>query len=73
MNAKKILVVEDDLALSAGLCFELDTSGYLTVAAYGCRTDFAEKKKKKECGGNRQWQNHYLRNWAANTKGKGIT
>ena len=34
---KKILVVEDDLALSAGLCFELDTSGYLTVAAYGCR------------------------------------
>ena len=24
------------------------------------------------CGGNRQWQNHYLRNWAANTKGKGI-
>lgn len=37
MNAKKILVVEDDLALSAGLCFELDTSGYLTVAAYGCQ------------------------------------
>lgn len=30
----KILVVEDDLALSAGLCFELDMSGYLTVAAY---------------------------------------
>ena len=29
-------------------------------------------KIKKECGGNRQWQNHYLRNWAANTKGKGI-
>ena len=37
MNAKKILVVEDDLALSAGLCFELDTIGYLTVAAYGCQ------------------------------------
>ena len=34
---KKILVVEDDLALSAGLCFELDSSGYLTVAAYGCQ------------------------------------
>ncbi len=33
----KILVVEDDLALSAGLCFELDSSGYLTVAAYHCR------------------------------------
>lgn len=33
----KILVTEDDLALSAGLCFELDTSGYITVAAYNCR------------------------------------
>lgn len=33
----KILVVEDDLALSAGLCFELDSSGYLTVAAYHCQ------------------------------------
>ena len=33
----RILVVEDDLALSAGLCFELDSSGYLTVAAYNCR------------------------------------
>lgn len=27
----KILVVEDDLALSAGLCFELDMNGYITV------------------------------------------
>lgn len=33
----RILVVEDDLALSAGLCFELDNSGYITVAAYNCR------------------------------------
>ncbi len=33
----KILVVEDDLALSAGLCFELDISGYLTVASYNCQ------------------------------------
>lgn len=24
-------------------------------------------------GGNRQWQNHYLRNWATGTKDKGIT
>ncbi|SEU20227.1 Baseplate J-like protein, partial [Enterocloster clostridioformis] len=40
--------------------------------ANGCRTDFADIQNKKECGGNRQWQNHYLRNWAANTKGKGI-
>ena len=39
---------------------------------YRCRTDFADIQNKKECGGNRQWQNHYLRNWAANTKGKGI-
>jgi len=23
-------------------------------------------------GGNRKWQNHYLRNWAADTKGKEI-
>ena len=34
MNAEKIMVVEDDLALSAGLCFELDMNDYLTVAAY---------------------------------------
>lgn len=33
----KILVVEDDLALSTGLCFELDYSGYLTVASYNCQ------------------------------------
>ena len=42
------------------------------VEDLGCRTDFADIQNKKECGGNRQWQNHYLRNWAANTKGKGI-
>lgn len=34
MSAEKIMVVEDDLTLSAGLCFELDMNGYLTVAAY---------------------------------------
>lgn len=33
---ERILVVEDDLALSTGLCFELDNTGYLTVAAYNC-------------------------------------
>ena len=33
----KILVVEDDLALSAGLCFALDDSGHLTAAAYTCQ------------------------------------
>ena len=37
MNKLLILVVEDDLALSAGLCFELDAGGYLTVAAYTVR------------------------------------
>ncbi len=33
---ERILVVEDDLALSTGLCFELDNAGYLTVVAYNC-------------------------------------
>lgn len=33
----KIMVLEDDLVLSAGLCFELDCCGYLTAAAYSCR------------------------------------
>ena len=33
----KILVVEDDLALSAGLCFSLDEAGHLTAAAYTCQ------------------------------------
>lgn len=33
----KILVVEDDLPLCTGVCFELDCSGYLTVAAYTCQ------------------------------------
>lgn len=44
---QKILVVEDDLALSAGLCFELDTSGYLTVAAYNCQK--AQQLLKSDC------------------------
>lgn len=33
----KILIVEDDSALSMGLCFELDAGGYLTVPAYNCQ------------------------------------
>lgn len=33
---EKLLIVEDDLALSAGLCFELETDNYITVAAYSC-------------------------------------
>ena len=33
---ERILVVEDDLALSTGLCFELENAGYLSVAAYNC-------------------------------------
>ncbi len=43
------------------------------VLTYGCRTDFADIQNKKECGGNRQWQRRFLRNWAANTSGKEIT
>ena len=38
----------------------------------GCRTDFADIQNKKECGGNRQWQRRFLRNWAANMSGKEI-
>lgn len=34
---ERILVVEDDLALNAGLCFELDTAGYASVSAFSCR------------------------------------
>ena len=34
---KRILVVEDDLVLSTGLCFELDAAGYATQAAYNCK------------------------------------
>lgn len=33
---ERILVVEDDITLSAGLCFELDAAGYMTAAAYNC-------------------------------------
>lgn len=33
---ERILVVEDDLALSTGLCFELDAAGYVPQAAYNC-------------------------------------
>lgn len=34
---KRILVVEDDLALNAGLCFELDSAGYITITSYTCK------------------------------------
>ncbi len=50
------------LSLFVLLCFLL----------YRCRTDFADIQNKKECGGNIQWQNHYLRNWAEDTKDKRI-
>ncbi len=36
-SMERILVVEDDLALSTGLCFELDQTGYVTQAAYNCK------------------------------------
>lgn len=54
------------------LSFCEKVSLFSVMVLEGCRTDFADIQNKKECGGNRQWQNHYLRNWAANTKGKGI-
>ena len=56
------------------VCEEVEKQypGRLLCLYVRCRTDFADIQNKKECGGNRQWQNHYLRNWAANTKGKGI-
>ena len=61
-------------AMSGNYRFSIpgNPSLYFANSSYGCRTDFADIQNKKECGGNRQWQNHYLRNWAANTKGKGI-
>lgn len=37
MSKGRIMVVEDDLALSAGLCFELDMNQYMTVAAYNAK------------------------------------
>src|SRR5699024_3523937 len=36
VSMERILVVEDDLALSAGLLFELDSAGYVSVPAYNC-------------------------------------
>ena len=67
----------DTICLARGYDISKIVSGYKTqdkilALLEGCRTDFADIQNKKECGGNRQWQNHYLRNWAANTKGKGI-
>lgn len=41
---ERILVIEDDIALSAGLCFELDSTGYITVAAYNCAKALAVLK-----------------------------
>ena len=65
----KVLMDED----MEHLVESVKRNGVMTPATVRlCRTDFADIQNKKECGGNRQWQNHYLRNWAANTKGKGI-
>lgn len=43
----RILVVEDDLALSAGLCFELDSSGYISVSAYTYQKAFQLTREDK--------------------------
>lgn len=73
MQHLKITEQENDPQIKEGFIQLIpltpETSFRMTT---GCRTDFADIQNKKECGGNRQWQNHYLRNWAANTKGKGI-
>ena len=45
---QKILVLEDDLALSAGVCFDLASAGYLTVAAYNCQKARQLKAQKPE-------------------------
>lgn len=44
---KRILVVEDDLALSAGLCFELDSGGYISVSAYTYQKAFQLVKEDR--------------------------
>ena len=36
------------------------------------RTDFADIQNKKECGGNKQWQRRFLRNWVENTNDREI-
>ena len=72
------VIVKNDVVISTG--YNGSPRGFENCCDIGkcprvekrCRTDFADIQNKKECGGNRQWQNHYLRNWAANTKGKGI-
>lgn len=44
---ERILVVEDDLALSTGLCFELDSAGYITQAAYNLhKAEYLVKKER---------------------------
>ncbi len=62
----------DLIRLARAEAEKMYSTGYLK-SSDGCRTDFADIQNKKECGGNRQWLNHYLRNWAANMSGKEIT
>ena len=66
----KVLMNED----MEQLVESVSRSGVMTPATVRqCRTDFADIQNKKECRGNRQWQRRFLRNWAADTSGKGIT
>ena len=44
---KRILVLEDDLALNAGLCFALDGAGYCSVGAYNCGKDCGMNKRNR--------------------------
>lgn len=43
----RILVVEDDLTLSAGVCFELDCNGYLSVAVCLSNENVSKRAPKK--------------------------
>ena len=44
---KRILVLEDDLALNAGLCFELDGAGHCSVGVYNCGKDCGMNKRNR--------------------------
>jgi len=72
---KVVKIVEYMICLTAQStsctrCPAWEKPAIMYPATMGCRTDFTDIQNKKECGGNRQWQRRFLRNWAANTKCK---
>ena len=73
-NPLHIVLIAVPLILQTLLIFAIAyVAAYFLKLPHRCRTDFADIQNKKECGGNRQWQNHYLRTWAADTNGKANT